>query len=60
MDTSISLPKDALARSNKRAAELHLSQTEFFAIAIDRYLAYLDSLSLTRDMAAILAGIEAA
>jgi hypothetical protein len=54
MRTSISLPDDAVARAQKRAAELRLSPDQFFAVAVAHYLGYLDSISLARDIDEIL------
>lgn len=55
METAITLPDDTVARSTKRAAELHIAPNDLIAAAVAHYLAYLDSLSLTRDMDQLLA-----
>ncbi len=57
MEAAIPVPLDALARANKRAAELRMTPTEFVAAALAHYLAYQDSLNLTHDINEILASI---
>jgi metal-responsive CopG/Arc/MetJ family transcriptional regulator len=55
--TAISLPDDIFDRSEKQAAELGISRSEFFARAAKRYLDELDSASITAQInAAIDAG----
>ena len=58
MDTAISVPEDALARAQKRAAELRMTPTEFISAALSHYLAYQDSLHLTHDVDEILIRFE--
>jgi hypothetical protein len=58
METGIYVPREALARASKRAAELRMSPTEFVAKALTHYLAYQDSLNLTHDIDEILAPID--
>ena len=50
METGIYVPREALVRASKRAAELRMSPTEFVAKALAHYLAYQDSLHLTHDI----------
>ena len=45
--TAISLPDDTFERATRRARELGMSRSEFFATAAVRYLAELDRTSLT-------------
>ena len=47
MKTAISLPDDTYARATRRARELGVSRSEFFAQAAQRYLDQLDASSLT-------------
>ncbi len=54
METGIYVPREALQRVSKRAAELRISPTEFVAQAVTHYLAYQDSLHLTHDIDEIL------
>jgi metal-responsive CopG/Arc/MetJ family transcriptional regulator len=46
--TAISLPDETYERVTRRANELGMSRSEFFARAADRYLDELDRDSLTR------------
>ena len=48
--TAISLPDATFERVNKRAARLHLSRSEFFARAAEKYLDHLDSSSITDEI----------
>lgn len=48
--TAISLPDDTYEQASKRAAELGISRSEFFARAARRYLDELASQSLTRQI----------
>jgi metal-responsive CopG/Arc/MetJ family transcriptional regulator len=50
MKTAISLPDDTFDRASKRAAELGMSRSEFFATAARRYLDELDDESTTRQI----------
>ena len=47
MKTAISLPDDTYARVTRRAQDLGMSRSEFFARAAERYLTELDSDSVT-------------
>ena len=47
MKTAISLPDDTFEAATRRAAELGMSRSEFFAVAARRYLDELDSTSVT-------------
>lgn len=47
MKTAISLPDDTFDRATRRARELGMSRSEFFATAAVHYLAELDRASLT-------------
>jgi len=48
--TAISLPDDTYAQATRRAAELGISRSEFFARAARRYLDELASPSLTQQI----------
>ena len=50
MKTAISLPDDTYAQATRRAAELGISRSEFFARAARRYLDELASPSLTQQI----------
>jgi Arc/MetJ family transcription regulator len=50
MKTAISLPDDTYAQATRRAAELGISRSEFFARAARRYLDELASQSLTQQI----------
>lgn len=54
MKTAISLPDATFDRASKRAKELGMSRSEFFARAADNYLDELDAKSLTIQMDAAL------
>jgi len=45
--TAISLPDDTFDRATRRAGELGVSRSEFFATAAQRYLDELDAQSVT-------------
>ena len=47
MKTAISLPEATFEAATKRAAELGISRSQFFADAARRYLDELDSMSVT-------------
>jgi predicted DNA-binding protein len=47
MKTAISLPDETFERACRRASDLGISRSEFFALAAQRYLDELDSQSLT-------------
>lgn len=54
MKTAISLPNDTFDRASRRAKELGLSRSEFFARAAVSYLDALDEQSVTRRIDAVL------
>jgi hypothetical protein len=47
MKTAISLPEDTFDAASRRAAELGMSRSQFFAVAAQRYLDELDRTSVT-------------
>jgi metal-responsive CopG/Arc/MetJ family transcriptional regulator len=59
MKTAISLPNDTFERVSRRAMDLGLSRSEFFARAANRYLEELDSASVTEKINAALRQIRA-
>jgi len=54
MKTAISLPDDVFVRASRRAKDLGMSRSEFFARAADRYLDELDAESVTGQINASL------
>jgi Arc/MetJ family transcription regulator len=50
MKTAISVPDDTFEQATKKAAELGISRSEFFARAARRYLDELASRSLTQQV----------
>lgn len=50
MKTAISMPNETYERATKRASDLGLSRSEFFARAAQRYLDELDAQSLTNQI----------
>lgn len=54
MKTAISLPDETFDRASRRAKELGMSRSEFFARAAVHYLDELDAKSLTAQMDAAL------
>lgn len=58
MKTAISLPDPLFERASRRASDLGLSRSEFFARAADNYLDALDEKSVTKQIDAALAGID--
>lgn len=54
MKTAISLPDDTFDRASRRAQDLGLSRSEFFARAAVRYLDELDAHSVTVQLDQIL------
>ncbi len=50
MKTAISLPDETFEQASRRADELGISRSEFFARAARRYLEELNSGSLTRQI----------
>jgi len=47
MKTAISVPDETYERASRRAGDLGMSRSEFFARAAERYLDELDAQSLT-------------
>ena len=58
MKTAISLPNETFDAAEKRAYELGLTRSEFFATAARRYLQELDQSSLTKQIDEALAHID--
>lgn len=58
MKTAISLPDETFDRASRRAIDLGMSRSEFFARAADRYLDELDAVSVTKQIDEALAGID--
>jgi metal-responsive CopG/Arc/MetJ family transcriptional regulator len=54
MKTAISLPDEVFERASRRAKDLGMSRSEFFARAADRYLDELDAESVTGQINASL------
>ena len=54
MKTAISLPDDTFERVSRRAKDLGLSRSEFFARAANRYLEQLDAASVPKQINAAL------
>jgi metal-responsive CopG/Arc/MetJ family transcriptional regulator len=50
MKTAISVPDDTFDRASRRAADLGMSRSEFFARAAEHYLDALDAQSLTQQI----------
>ena len=50
MKTAISVPDETFERVSRRAGDLGVSRSQFFARAAERYLDELDSQSLTRQV----------
>ena len=57
MKTAISLPDETFDRASRRARDLGMSRSEFFARAAQRYLDELDAGSVTRQIDTALEGI---
>jgi hypothetical protein len=57
MKTAISLPDDIFDRASRRANDLGMSRSEFFARAAGSYLDELDSASVTKQIDAALVAI---
>jgi hypothetical protein len=55
--TAISVPDDTFERASRRARELGMSRSEFFARAAARYLDDLDAESVTRQIDQVVASI---
>ena len=58
MKTAISLPDETFDRASRRATDLGMSRSEFFARAAESYLDKLDSVSVTKQIDETLAGIN--
>lgn len=58
MKTAISLPDETFDRASRRAIDLGMSRSEFFARAADSYLDALDAVSVTKQIDEVLAGID--
>ncbi|MDH6236159.1 CopG family transcriptional regulator [Cryobacterium sp. CG_9.6] len=58
MKTAISLPDAIFERASRRASDLGMSRSEFFARAATNYLDELDSHSVTAQINAALAQID--
>lgn len=56
MKTAISLPDQTYERATRRAGELGISRSEFFARAAERYADELEATSLTAQIDAAIAG----
>ncbi|HEY5222694.1 MAG TPA: ribbon-helix-helix protein, CopG family [Microbacteriaceae bacterium] len=54
MKTAISLPGDTFERVSRRANDLGMSRSEFFARAANRYLDELDAASVAKQINAAL------
>jgi metal-responsive CopG/Arc/MetJ family transcriptional regulator len=57
--TAISVPDDTFERVSRRAEELHMSRSELFARAAEKYLDALDAQSLAKDVDRALADLGA-
>ena len=57
MKTAISLPDDIFDRASRRANDLGMSRSEYFARAVGSYLDQLDATSVTKQIDAALGGI---
>ncbi|HET9973895.1 MAG TPA: ribbon-helix-helix protein, CopG family [Streptosporangiaceae bacterium] len=58
MKTAISVPDDTYEQASRRAAELGISRSEFFARAARRYLDELASKSLTSQIDEALRAVD--
>lgn len=59
MKTAISVPDETFERAARRAGDLGVSRSEFFARAAQRYLDELDAQSLTTQIDSALEYLEA-
>ncbi|MGV8965236.1 MAG: CopG family transcriptional regulator [Cellulomonas sp.] len=57
MKTAISVPDDTFEKATRRAHDLGMSRSEFFARAAARYLDELDAESVTRQIDLTVAGL---
>lgn len=60
MKTAISVPDDTFERASRRAQDLGMTRSEFFARAAAHYLDELDADSLTEQIDAAIASLDAA
>lgn len=60
MKTAISVPDDTFNRASRRARDLGMNRSQFFARAAQRYLDELDAESLTRQIDAVLDRLDQA
>jgi len=60
MKTAISVPDDTFEKASRRAQQLGMSRSEFFARAAERYLDALDAESVTEQIDLALAALGAA
>ena len=60
MKTAISVPDDTFERASRRAQDLGMSRSEFFARAASHYLDELDADCLAEQIDAAIATIDAA
>lgn len=58
MKTAISLPDDTFDEATRRAEQLGMSRSEFFATAARRYLDELDSQSVTAQIDDVLSATD--
>ena len=58
MKTAISVPDPTFERAARRASDLGMSRSEFFARAAERYLDELDAESLTSQIDAALDALQ--
>lgn len=58
MKTAISVPDSTFERVEQAATRLGVSRSEFYARAAERWLAELESSTITNDIDAALAGVE--
>lgn len=58
MKTAISVPNQTFERASRRATDLGMSRSEFFARAADRYLDELDAESVTSQINTALEHVD--
>lgn len=58
MKTAISLPDETFDRASRRALDLGMSRSEFFARAAESYLEVLDAASATKNIDEALADLD--
>lgn len=59
MKTAISMPDGTFERASRRAGDLGMSRSEFFALAAQHYLDELDAQSLTGQIDSALEHLDA-